>query len=336
MKKIISSLALVSSVAFVPVLAQAQTPEGPYVAVHGGVNFNDSSDLKFGDTTPFPGQKARIKTDTGYAAGGAFGYSFGNFGFGSPRLELEGTWRSNNIKHLDVGGSRVGGHGNVDSVAIMTNALMDFDTGTNFYPYLGGGFGAVMGWVDSDYSDTVFGYQGIAGVGYNVTENVGLTLDYRYLGSSDWKDGGATYGNYSNHTVLLGLRYAFGTPTPSQPPVAQREVAAVPDSYLVFFDHDRYAITPEASGVISTAAGNAKSKGTSVIEVTGHTDTSGSPAYNMGLSKRRADAVAAELQRNGIPRSEIAIFARGQNDLLVPTADGVREPQNRRVVIVLR
>jgi outer membrane protein OmpA-like peptidoglycan-associated protein len=44
--------------------------------------------------------------------------------------------------------------------------------------------------------------------------------------------------------------------------------------------------------------------------------------------------VAAELQARGIPSSEIAIFAKGKKDLLVPTADGVREPQNRRVQIV--
>jgi outer membrane protein OmpA-like peptidoglycan-associated protein len=70
------------------------------------------------------------------------------------------------------------------------------------------------------------------------------------------------------------------------------------------------------------------------IEVTGHTDTVGSDAYNMRLSRRRAESVAAELEKMGIPSSEIAIFAKGKKDLLVPTADGVKEPQNRRVQIV--
>jgi outer membrane protein OmpA-like peptidoglycan-associated protein len=70
------------------------------------------------------------------------------------------------------------------------------------------------------------------------------------------------------------------------------------------------------------------------IVVTGHTDTVGSDAYNMRLSRRRAESVAAELEAKGIPSSEIEIVAKGKKDLLVPTKDGVREPQNRRVQIV--
>jgi outer membrane protein OmpA-like peptidoglycan-associated protein len=70
------------------------------------------------------------------------------------------------------------------------------------------------------------------------------------------------------------------------------------------------------------------------IQVTGHTDTVGSDAYNLRLSRRRAEAVAAELEAKGIPAGEIEIIAKGKHDLLVPTKDGVREPQNRRVQIV--
>ena len=70
------------------------------------------------------------------------------------------------------------------------------------------------------------------------------------------------------------------------------------------------------------------------IVVTGHTDTVGSDAYNMRLSRRRAESVAARLEKDGIASSEIEIVAKGKRDLLVPTADGVREPQNRRVQIV--
>ncbi len=68
--------------------------------------------------------------------------------------------------------------------------------------------------------------------------------------------------------------------------------------------------------------------------MSGHTDTGGSVAYNMRLSRRRAESVAAELEKKGIPSSEIEIVAKGKRDLLVPTADGVKEPQNRRVQIV--
>jgi outer membrane protein OmpA-like peptidoglycan-associated protein len=68
--------------------------------------------------------------------------------------------------------------------------------------------------------------------------------------------------------------------------------------------------------------------------VNGYTDSSGSPAYNLKLSQRRADSVAKELVSDGVQRSEIDIHGYGETHPLVPTADGVREPQNRRVEII--
>jgi len=72
------------------------------------------------------------------------------------------------------------------------------------------------------------------------------------------------------------------------------------------------------------------------IEVNGYTDTSGTPRYNMGLSIRRANAVKAELIRDGVPESAITAQGFGDTHLLVPTGPGVREPQNRRVEIIIR
>ncbi|MGG5824121.1 OmpA family protein, partial [Falsiroseomonas sp. HW251] len=106
--------------------------------------------------------------------------------------------------------------------------------------------------------------------------------------------------------------------------------------FLVFFDWDRYNLTDRARQIIAEAAQAAQRTGTTRIEVAGHADRSGTPQYNMGLSQRRADAVATELARLGVPRSAMVIQAFGETRPLVPTADGVREPQNRRVEIVLR
>ncbi len=72
------------------------------------------------------------------------------------------------------------------------------------------------------------------------------------------------------------------------------------------------------------------------IEVNGYTDTSGTPKYNQGLSIRRAQAVANELTKNGVPASAITIQGFGDTRLLVATGPGVREPQNRRVEIIMR
>jgi iron complex outermembrane receptor protein len=110
--------------------------------------------------------------------------------------------------------------------------------------------------------------------------------------------------------------------------------ATTPKSYLVFFDFNKSDLTSQATAIVDQAAKNAGPAKVTKLEVTGHTDTVGSDAYNMRLSRRRAESVAAQLEKDGIPSSEIEIVAKGKRDLLVPTADGVKEPQNRRVQIV--
>jgi outer membrane protein OmpA-like peptidoglycan-associated protein len=109
---------------------------------------------------------------------------------------------------------------------------------------------------------------------------------------------------------------------------------SVPHSYLVFFDFNKSELTPQAKDIVDTAAKNAASAKVTQLTVTGHTDTVGSDAYNMRLSRRRAESIASQLEKDGIPSSGIAIVAKGKRDPLVPTADGVKEPQNRRVQIV--
>jgi OOP family OmpA-OmpF porin len=64
--------------------------------------------------------------------------------------------------------------------------------------------------------------------------------------------------------------------------------------------------------------------------------TSGKPAYNMQLSIRRAQNVAGELVRDGVPRAAISTHGFGETHLWVPTGQDVREPQNRRVEIIIR
>jgi outer membrane protein OmpA-like peptidoglycan-associated protein len=88
--------------------------------------------------------------------------------------------------------------------------------------------------------------------------------------------------------------------------------------------------------VIADSAQTYKSTGKATIIATGYTDLSGPPAYNQKLSVRRADAVKAELVRLGVPATSITTIGRGESNPLVPTADGVREPQNRRVEIQIQ
>jgi outer membrane protein OmpA-like peptidoglycan-associated protein len=105
---------------------------------------------------------------------------------------------------------------------------------------------------------------------------------------------------------------------------------------MVFFDWDRSNRSQQAQATIQQAANAFKTKGSARITATGHTDTSGPADYNMALSLRRANAVKDALVRNGVPATAISVIGRGETGLLVPTPDGVREPQNRRVEIVLQ
>ena len=110
--------------------------------------------------------------------------------------------------------------------------------------------------------------------------------------------------------------------------------AAPPQTdFLVFFDFDSSALTPEALSILTEVRQAAKPGSYTSIIATGHTDTVGTAEYNLGLSQRRADSVKAELVRMGIPAAVITTVAEGEAGLLVPTADGVPEPQNRRVEI---
>ena len=103
--------------------------------------------------------------------------------------------------------------------------------------------------------------------------------------------------------------------------------------YYVFFDFDRSVITPEAQAVLNEVAADWAAAGNPTVSVIGHTDLSGSPGYNLGLSQRRAAATSSALQALGVPGGAIVTDARGESEPLVPTPDGVREPSNRRAEI---
>ncbi|QQS15028.1 MAG: OmpA family protein [Rhodospirillales bacterium] len=136
------------------------------------------------------------------------------------------------------------------------------------------------------------------------------------------------------HGPFVRLAYNWGAP-PSGPEAPKPPVASGKKSYIVFFDFDRALITPTAATTIKQAAADAKAGKSTRLDVTGHADKSGGDAYNMALSLRRANAVKDQLVREGIPANQIAVVGRGESMPLVQTADGVREPQNRRVEIVL-
>ena len=121
---------------------------------------------------------------------------------------------------------------------------------------------------------------------------------------------------------------AAAAPPPPPPPPAEH-------NFTVFFDWDRANITPEGRQIIEAAAATAKAGPPGPIQVVGHTDTSGSAAFNQKLSVRRAQAAANVLVQSGVPQDQLNVSGVGQTDLKVPTPDGVREAQNRRTEIIV-
>lgn len=110
----------------------------------------------------------------------------------------------------------------------------------------------------------------------------------------------------------------------------------IEDVFIVFFAFDRSNLTPIAQRKLDEVA-DALTRGRSArVVVAGHADRAGPAPYNQALSERRAEAVAQGLTQRGVARDLLSLEAYGESRPLVPTADGVREEQNRRVEIDLQ
>ena len=334
--------------------AQSWDPRvtGVYVGAGLGANY------LMGQDDNILGTSVDVGFEWGWAGVLSVGYGFGN----GLRLELEGSYRQNEVDTVKAGGvgALARSTGTARSYGVMVNALYDFNLG-GVAPYVGAGIGyqihehdnagATAGnlLVRTDGDEGNFAYQAIVGVALPIDSVPGLALtaEYRFMGTlghdidgtvTDTTTGARQRFTFEadnfNHSIMFGVRYNFGR---TAAPVAAAAAAPAPArTFLVFFDWNRADLTARARQIIAEAAQARTRQTTTRIEVNGHTDTSGSATYNQGLSERRAAAVAAELVRLGVPRNEIVTRGFGQNQLLVATPDNVREPQNRRVEIVLR
>jgi len=125
-------------------------------------------------------------------------------------------------------------------------------------------------------------------------------------------------------------------PPPAAPPPAPAAAPAPPQSrlFVVYFNYDKSDLTADGQKVVDEATAYYKQKGSAQVKIDGYTDLSGTQAYNLGLSKRRADTVRAAMVKGGVPANAIVSAWHGKENPAVPTADGVREARNRRVEIV--
>ena len=351
---------LATTVLATPVAATAQPITGLYIGAGGGPH--DPRNLHVTPTPRFSTGRMELNEGYGFNADLAVGYGLGN-GF---RFEIEGDFARSSLRKVQ-GLPPTTAVGTVRTWGVMANALFDLDVGAPWiFPYLG--VGAGYQWtgfnpVGAAGTTVAFGAlakhgapagQAIVGASFPVPYVPGLsiTADYRFM---DILGGGkvpavvATRAavapaslelhNQFNQDIVIGVRYAFNTPAPAAPPTAPIPVAAPAPaparSYLVFFDWDKATLTERAKSIVKEAAENSTHVQVTRIEVNGYTDSSGGPRYNQTLSVRRAQAVAAELVRDGVPRNVIATQGFGETHLLVATAPNAREPQNRRVEIII-
>ncbi len=330
--------------------------QGLYLSGGLGAHQTEDADVSGG------GLNLDAETDTGFAGLAGVGLELGATNF---RVELEGGYRETEIDDI----SGLPGNGDVDTLSLMGNVFYDIGLTEKLDISIGGGLGIAN--VDLDNAG-VFGASVIndddwglawqlgAGGAYALNERLKLTLDYRFLNIEDLDfptspNIGALDVDYQDHAVFVGLRFLLNepltappAPTPAPHPVA--EPAPPPPApapppppapeptreFIVFFDWDQSVITPEAAAILREAASTAQSLAPVRIIAVGHADRSGPVTYNQGLSERRARAVQAQLQQFGISPATVATSGRGETDPLVPTPDGVREPQNRRVEIEIR
>ncbi|HVA11837.1 MAG TPA: OmpA family protein [Stellaceae bacterium] len=341
-------------------------PNGLYLRGEGGLSHlnnekgegvgNGASTLNFDS-----------REDLGYMAGGAAGWKFGQL-----RAELGldfSGYRADTIGINNDGGLGARLHsgslsgvssspsGSVHVFDAMVNGYWDLRTGTPFVPYIGIGVGAARASLDnfsvggkplSNSSDIVFAYQPMVGVRYHLTDNIALGLEYRYFATVQptFKDASGTrfHGRIENHNLLASFSYFFGAapaaPAPQPIPAAAPApiVVAPPPppashTFIVYFDLGRATLSRQGRRVADTAIAAFRQSNASHIEIAGFTDASGSARYDEALSHRRAETVRDYLAARGVPPGDIAMSWHGKGDPRVPTRDGAREQQNRRVEI---
>ena len=350
----VRTLIAASSLVLCAASASAQITQGMYISGAAGISDIGLTEGAVG------GQSFKQNWQSGGVGVMALGYGFGN----GLRAEIEGSYRAYEADSGKLDNQSAASSGRSSASTIFANLLYDVDLrllGLDtiaVVPYFGGGIGYATWEWDSvrlsrggssftvDGSDGLLAFQIIAGLSFPIASVPGLsvTADYRYY--NEWGDpefkanstvGGVTTSSTikagsHNHNFLVGLRYAFNAA-----PVVAAAAAPVTSArtFLVFFDWSKADLSDRARQIIGEAAVS-RGQGVTRIEVNGFTDRSGPADYNMGLSQRRANAVAAELVRRGVPRNEIVTRGFGEENNLVPTADGVREPQNRRVEIILK
>jgi outer membrane protein OmpA-like peptidoglycan-associated protein len=322
----------------------------------------------------------KIDHDYGYDGGLFVGYDLGMF-----RIEAEVSYKKADLSgfinqvalpgegiNTFPGGRNTAG-GSTSALSFMLNGMLDFGDDDGIQGFVGGGVGMARVKFNNervfansapflDDSDSRLAWQVFAGVRQAVTDNIDITVKYRFFNVPDLRlvaQTGSLGGTaqdvsarFRSHSLLGGITFNFGAPPPPPPPPPPPVPEVVPPPpppptpvpvppppppiigpFVVFFDWDKSDITPQAAAILDNAAASYAQTGQAQVMLAGHADRSGPDDYNVGLSNRRNASVSAYLVAHGVPAGVITSQGFGESKPLVETADGVREPQNRRVEI---
>jgi OmpA-OmpF porin, OOP family len=396
MRKLAIVVALTSTVLATPALARNGAW---YVGGDFGGMIVEDVDFDFGLQQNAPasdGRQIAFNHDYGFDGAMFVGYDLGAF-----RLEAEVSYKRARVDEYEtsvaVPGSRApgsvistvispAGGGRTSALSFMINGMFDFGDDDGISGFVGGGVGMarvdynnVRGFSNQgaiiDDSDTRFAWQVVAGVRQAISDNIDVTVRYRFFNADNIRTtdfrGLESESRFRSHSILGGITFNFGAPPAPPPPpppcpdgwsrdasgvcqapppppppatqtcpngavILQTETCPTPQvigPFIVFFDWDKDEITPAAAQILDNAAAAYQQTGSASITLAGHADRSGSDAYNVGLSQRRANNVRGYLAGRGVPDGSMTTEAFGESRPLVDTADGVREPQNRRVEI---
>lgn len=225
---------LLAGAAMMLVLPATAHAEGDHAYVAGSIGYNFASDFNGAPSEVGPlAAGINIDFDSDITFSGAVGYSLDLEGPLDPRFELEIGYREDDIDQININGNDVSGNGpaggDFEVTTYLVNALVDYDLGNGFKPYVGVGVGVADIQANANYlngagvqfnlqeSETVFAAQGIVGASYGVTERIELFGDARYLATSEAEfervnAAGATTdheGDYNSFSINTGIRYKF-------------------------------------------------------------------------------------------------------------------------------
>ena len=365
MRKLAISLALASTALASPALAR---DDQWYVGVDGGAMIVEDPSLNIGTLQ----NAASIDTNKGFDFGGVVGYDFGGFrlesevsyrqadakGFNSSTAQIT---RGSSASLQPSGSYSV--TGNASALSFMVNGVLDFGEDDGIQGFVGGGAGVAS--VDMqtvlaapaflDDSDTGLAWQALAGVRAPLSKSWDVGLKYRFFNASKVnlvdRLGRAVDTSFRSHSIMGSLVYNFGgapapvevappppppvyvAPPPPPPPPPPPAPVCNSGPYIVFFDWDKSNLRPDAASVLDNAVAQYANCGMAKVMLAGHADKSGTAKYNVGLSQRRNDTVRGYLASKGVTDGAISAEAFGETAPLVQTADGEREPQNRRVEV---